>query len=435
MSSGTSKLANDSLASSEANTRIRRDEGMGMLNEQAARQKILDGLARVDFAQQKVLAIIPDRTRTCPMPLLFQTVVDALRSRVKQLDFMIALGTHPAMSVSAIQQWVGISAEDAKTRYRSIQFFNHEWNNRDALQQIGTLSAEEIGQLTGGLMREDVDVSINRHVFAYDRLLMIGPTFPHEVVGFSGGNKYLFPGISGPDVLNMFHWLGALITNAEIIGTEDTAVRRVINRAAAMVAIPKTMISLVVSKAGLHDLFIDTPEAAYAKAAALSSRIHIRTVQKPFNTVLSLAPTMYADIWTAGKCMYKLERVVADGGELIIYAPHIQDVSVIHGETIEAIGYHVRDYFVKQWDRFKHIPRGVLAHSTHVRGAGNFENGVERPRIGVTLATRIPAEICRAINLGYRDPDQINVAAWEGQEDEGVLVVPNAGEVLYTIAR
>jgi nickel-dependent lactate racemase len=140
---------------------------------------------------------------------------------------------------------------------------------------------------------------------------------------------------------------------------------------------------------------------------------------------------MYDEIWVAGKCMYKLEPVVADGGELIIYAPHIHEISLTHGESIRSVGYHCRDYFLKQWDKFKHLPWTTMAHSTHVRGIGTYENGVEKCRIQVTLATSIPEEVCREINLGYRDPATIDPADYANREDEGVLLVPKAGEMLF----
>ncbi len=142
---------------------------------------------------------------------------------------------------------------------------------------------------------------------------------------------------------------------------------------------------------------------------------------------------MYDDVWVGGKCMYKLEPVVADGGELIIYAPHIREISATHGALIRRIGYHTRDYFLEQWDRFKNEPWGILAHSTHVRGIGTYEGGVERPRIRVTLATQIPEDVCRAVNLGYRDPSSIRVADYQGREEEGILYVARAGEMLYRL--
>jgi hypothetical protein len=86
-----------------------------------------------------------------------------------------------------------------------------------------------------------------------------------------------------------------------------------------------------------------------------------------------------------------------------------------------------------QWDRFKDVPLGVLAHSTHLRGAGRFEAGVEYPRIQVTLASQIPAEECRALNLGYRDPAKIDLAEWTGMEDDGLLLIPKAGEMLHRL--
>jgi nickel-dependent lactate racemase len=142
---------------------------------------------------------------------------------------------------------------------------------------------------------------------------------------------------------------------------------------------------------------------------------------------------MYDELWVAGKCMYKLEPVVADGGELIIYAPHLHEVSLTHGAHIRKIGYHCRDYFLKQWDKFKDEPWGTLAHSTHVHGIGTYDakTGIETPRVRVTLATGLSEAECRAINLGYRDWRTINPQDFANRESEGVLLVPKAGERLY----
>jgi nickel-dependent lactate racemase len=282
-------------------------------------------------------------------------------------------------------------------------------------------------------MEEEVNITINKMVFDYDILMIIGPTFPHEVVGFSGGNKYLFPGIAGHEIIDMFHWLGALISNPNIIGHMDTPVRKVIDKAVTFLPMERICLSLVVKQEGLAGLYIGSPEDAWRSAAKLSDTIHIIYRDHPYQKVLSCAPTMYEDLWTGGKCMYKLEPVVADGGELIIYAPHIKEVSVTHGDIIEKIGYHTRDYFVKQMEKFSDIPGGVMAHSTHVKGIGSFDDGIEKPRINVVLATGIPEEICRKINLGYRDPNSINIEEWKDKEDEGILYIPKAGEWLYRL--
>jgi nickel-dependent lactate racemase len=206
-----------------------------------------------------------------------------------------------------------------------------------------------------------------------------------------------------------------------------------------MIDRPKLCCSLVVrtqdKQAGLAGLYIGTPEEAYDAAAGLSAQLHVEWLDQPVKKVLSVMPTLYDDIWTAAKGMYKMEPVIADGGEVIIYAPHIDEISYTHGQLLDEVGYHVRDYFLKQWDKFKDYPGGVLAHSTHLRGIGQYdaETGLEQPRINVTLATAIPEERCRRLGLGYADPASINFADWQDRESEGVLFVPKAGEMLYRL--
>ncbi len=382
---------------------------------------------------KKLLFIIPDHTRTAPIDLMFRVLYNVLADRVELLDFLIALGTHPPMSDDKINERVGITQEERVSTYPKARFFNHLWDDPNHLIKIGTISGEEVEEISKGLLNDDVDVTINKMVLNYDLLVIVGPTFPHEVIGFSGGNKYLFPGIAGQEIIDMFHWLGALITIPKIIGAKRTPVREIVDRAAALLPIERYCFSLVVAGNDLAGVYAGPPEEAWSAAADLSDTLHITYKDKPFKSILSCAPKMYDDLWTGAKCMYKMECVVEDGGELIIYAPHISEISVTHGKKIEEIGYHVKDYFLKQWDKFKDVPGGVMAHSTHVKGIGEYENGVEKPRVRVTLATRIPKEVCDKINMGYRDPDTINPVAWKNREDEGYLVVPKAGEMLYRL--
>jgi lactate racemase len=401
------------------------------ITSQQAAQLVAQACPAADYRGKKVLLIVPDATRTAPVGPVFQAIHEQIGDVTAAFDVMIALGTHQPMSEPAICERLEITAEERSSKYRAVGFFNHEWDNPAALKNIGTIPAREIEELSGGLFAMDVPVNINARLFDYDQIMIVGPVFPHEVVGFSGGNKYLFPGVSGPEVLNFFHWLGAVVTNPMIIGNKWTPVRKVVDRAAAMVSVPKLCFALVVEKTDFAGLFIGSPEGAWDRASELSRKLHIAYKEKPFHTVLSCAPKMYDELWVGGKCMYKLEPVVADGGELIIYAPHIHEISLTHGALIRQIGYHCRDYFLKQWDRFKDIAWGTLAHSTHVRGIGTYENGVEKCRVKVTLATGIPKAICEEINLGYRDPASIRPEDYANREEEGVLLVPKAGEMLF----
>ncbi len=386
------------------------------------------------YRNQRVLLIIPDGTRTAPVGLMFRALFGQLGGVAKAFDLLVALGTHQPMSEAAICQRLEISEAERRELYGRVRFFNHAWDDPAALRQVGTLTADEIRELTGGLFAMDVPVEVNKLLFDYDQVIIVGPVFPHEVVGFSGGNKYLFPGVGGPKILNFFHWLGAVITTPRIMGNKWTPVRKVVDRAGALVTVPKLCFALVVEpKGGLVGLFAGTPELAWDAASELSQQHHIVFKDRPYRTILACAPPMYDEIWTAGKCMYKLEPVLADGGELIIFAPHIQEFSVTHGRLIEEVGYHCRDYFLKQWARFSAKPWGVLAHSTHVHGLGGFEEGVETPRARVTLATQIPEARCRAVNLSYRNPATICVEDFANREPDGVLLVPKAGETLYRL--
>jgi lactate racemase len=415
------------------------------LSEDEIRELVFDGFAQADVSGKRVLVIIPDGTRTAPNGELFRLFHEAIGGKAAKLDYLVALGTHIAMSDDALNRLVGITAEERATKYASTRIFNHAWDDPDALVRLGTIGANEIDQLTGGLFRQEVPVTVNRLVLDYDLLVICGPTFPHEVAGFSGGNKYFFPGISGAEVINFTHWLGAVMTNYVIIGTKHTPVRAVINRAAAMIDRPKLCFSMVVAPAKgeiakmaippLNGLYIGTPEEAWEGASDLSSQVHVVWVEKPYKRVLSVMPHLYDDIWTGAKGMYKMEPAIADGGEVIIYAPHITAVSYTHGHLLDQIGYHCRDYFLKQWDKFKDIPGGVLAHSTHLRGQGTYDpaTGEEKCRIQVTLATGISREDCERLNLGYIDPATVDPNAWRGREAEGILLVPKAGEMLYRV--
>jgi len=404
------------------------------LKPEAVTQVVSRACPEAQYKGKRVLLIVPDGTRTAPVGLLFKSLHRQIGSVTRAFDVLIALGTHQPMSEEAICGRLDISAQERRDTYGAVKFFNHQWDNPAALRSVGTLSAEDVSKVTDGLFSMDVPVEVNALVFDYDQVIIVGPVFPHEVVGCSGGNKYLFPGVGGPQILNFFHWLGAVVTNPMIIGNKWTPVRKVVDRAGAMVKVDKLCFCMVVApNKDLAGLFAGTPEAAWDKASDLSRQIHITFKDKAFHTIISCAPPMYDELWTAGKCMYKLEPVLADGGELIIFAPHLNEVCISHGKHIEEIGYHCRDYFLKQWDRFKDVPWGVLAHSTHVRGIGTFENGVEHCRADVTLATRIPAETCKRINLGFREPNSVRTEEYANREDEGVLLVPKAGEMLFQL--
>lgn len=399
------------------------------ISEQELRTKLQEFLSLTEFTKGKLLVIVPDDTRTLPMPTIYETLVEVVLPRVRELSFLVALGTHPPLTEAQLSRRFG-----PRFPHPKISVHQHAWQNPQMLVRLGTIPRDRMAEISLGLLALEVAVEINRLVLEYDQILIVGPVFPHEVVGFSGGHKYFFPGISGPTMVNVSHWLGALITNPKVNGHKWTPVREMIEEAARLVPTPRLGLSLVLRGPDIMGFFLGEVPNAWEAAADLSAKVNIVWTPRSYQFVLSMAPTMYRELWLAGKCMYKLEPVVADGGTLIIYGPHIHEISPTHGEWLLRVGYHVRDFFLTQWDEYKHVPWAVLAHSTHVKGIGTYRQGVERPRIQVILATGIPEEVCRRINLGFRDPRTIKLEEFQGREDEGVLVVPNAGEQLWRLA-
>ena len=381
--------------------------------------------AGLDLDGRSLCLVIPDATRQCPLPLLLGAVQRAVEGRVRSCRAVVALGTHAAMTEEAMQAMVGVDGLDV---------VNHEWWDDATLAPLGTLAAEDVARWSDGRLAEDVPIRVNRLVVESDVTVIIGPVLPHEVIGFSGGHKYLFPGLSGQELIDVTHWLGALITSAEIIGTKGiTPVRALVEAAAELVPGEHHALCVVVDHdtGRLHHAAFGDPRSAWAAAADVAAETHIEYLDVPVRRVVSLVAPRYADLWTGAKGFYKVEPVVADGGEVVVFAPHITQIAATH-PGLDTIGYHCRDWFLAHWDEVKDLPRGELAHSTHLFGAGTYDpiDG-ERQRVRVTLATGIPEDVVRQANLGHVDPAEVDLAAAEA--DPETLVVHDAGEVLYRL--
>jgi nickel-dependent lactate racemase len=382
-------------------------------------------VAGLDLDGRSLCVVIPDGTRNCPLPLLLQAVEEGVDGRASAVTAVVALGTHAPMTDEAIGALVGPV---------SLPTRNHAWWEDDTFTNVGSLPAQLVEKLSGNRLHDSIEVRINRLVVESDVTLIVSPVVPHEVIGFSGGNKYLFPGLSGEDMIDVTHWLGALITSSEIIGTRGiTPVRALVDAAAELVPGERHALCVVADHdtGGVQSLSFGEPVLAWAAAADVAAETHVEYLGRPVQRVLSVIPTRYPDLWTGAKGFYKVEPVVADGGEVVLYAPHITEIAVMHPRMLE-IGYHCRDFFLAHWDRYRDVPRGELAHATHLFGSGTYDPVAgERQRVRVTLATRIPGDVVRRANLGFLAPEAVDPAGWASDPD--TLVVPDAGEVLYRL--
>ncbi len=401
------------------------------LQEKYIEKEIINAFQKYDLEGKKLIIIIPDNTRTAPIDLFFKLFYKHYYKNVRKIDYLIALGTHPLLNINQKLKRVGITENDYNNKYRNIKIINHRWDIPETFKEIGSLTKKEVSLISEGLMEEDVIISVNRLIFDYDKILIIGPVFPHEIAGFSGSNKYLFPGISGWNFIDTTHWLGALATSLKIIGKKDTPVRRLIDRARGLIDKEIIYYNLVMKKETPVGLFIGNDIQSWEKAVDLSAKANIKYIDKPVKNVLSIPSSKYDDLWTAAKGFYKTEPIVKDGGNIILFAPWIKEFSYTHGKIIERVGFHIKDYFLANFEKFKSEPRTVLAHCTHVKGYGKLENGIEKPRINVFLATGIPRDRCEKVNIGYVGPEEIDIKAIK--ENPDYMVVENSGEILYRL--
>ena len=391
-------------------------------------------------AGARVLAVIPDRTRDDNTDLLFPILSQELAARgARQFDALVAQGTHPAMTDGEKRAKIGAGLADMPL---IGTLFDHHWDRPSELITLGTMAAGEVSSLTDGLMADEVPVQLNARLApgAYDFIFVVGATVPHEVAGFAGGAKYFFPGVAGPELTHLTHWLGALATIERVIGRVETPTRRVIEAAANRVTTPVIAFTTVSTRndSGLvtHALFTGGLRETVRQAAAVSSQVHVRYTGRRYRRVVALLDEHYDEMWVGGKASYKLGAIVEDGGELVVYAPHLKAISTTHGALIEKYGYapleQVRE-MVEGSDELR-ANLCVAAHLAHVSyGSRIGIDGKIAPRYRITLASGIPEEVCRRVKLGFATCGSIDLEA--ARLDPETLVVDHAGRDLYLMDR
>ena len=410
---------------------------------------IADALSELPLDASRVLVLAPDDTRKIPVSQTFRAVWQALQGRAGSVDVMIAQGTHASMPAAAKRQWV--FGADA---YPDVPIYDHEWARADALVDIGSVTLAEqwarfgdYGDLAPGLgFDRDMPVRINRRLLDYDRVILLTRVQPHEGAGFAGGAKQIFPGVSGPEMINLLHTIGSLRGARAIQGELDNPVRELIDDMTRQVPVPLTTIALVVDDASAttRGVFVqpDGWREATRAAAALSAEVNIRYTARRVSRAVAATPRlpdgswMYPELWTAAKGVFRGDDTVADGGELVLYAPGVREISATHGRAIRQVGLHGWPYLLAHPEVWQ--PHGVsplaLTLGVLIKGDAPLVDGRETPRIDVRLATAIPPDECRALDVGYEDPDQVAReidAAPADVIDDDRFVMHNAGSVLW----
>ena len=387
-----------------------------------------------------MLAVIPDKTRDDNTDILFPFAAQILTERqVAKFDALVAQGTHVPMTEA--EKLLKIGARDAASVPGLGKIYDHRWDRPEDLVNIGTLSAERVREITGGLLDKAVSLTVNRLLGPgiYDTVLIFGATVPHEVAGFAGGAKYFFPGVAGPELTHATHWLGALATVEGTIGRIETPTRRMIEAAADFIPARVISFNSVVTRDDhdrlrTHALFVGDFREAIRRAAEVSRHVHIKYTGRKYKRVVALLDEHYDEMWVGGKASYRLGGIIEEGGELIIYAPHLHSLSETHGHLIERYGYapleRVSEMVAQSAELMANLC--VAAHLAHVAYAGRRdESGRIVPRYQITLASAIDEATCRRANLGYLDYRNFRREDYENDPD--TLIVERAGRDLYLV--
>ena len=408
----------------------------GDISDSELRDIVQSGLATVPRGA-RVLAIISDKTRDDNTDILFPAAAEILsRNGVSKFDALVAQGTHGAMTEAEKLAKIGAS------RHFSGTIFDHKWDKPKELVTIGRLERETVREITGGILDESIELTINRLLApdVYDLVLIFGATVPHEVAGFAGGAKYFFPGVSGAELTHKTHWLAALATIEKIIGRVETPTRHLIEAAADRISAEIISFTSVVSRDDAdrlrtYALFAGDHRIALRKAAEVSRRVHVRYTGRQYRRVVAILDEHYEDLWVGGKASYKLGSVIAPGGELIIYAPRLRCISDTHGAAIERFGGYTPLENVKELVAASGELQAnlcVAAHLAHVSYAGTKKaDGTFAPRYRITLASQVDPETCGRVNLGYLDPETFRREDYAGDPD--TLIVERAGRDLYLV--
>ncbi|MCB0322481.1 MAG: DUF2088 domain-containing protein [Bdellovibrionales bacterium] len=423
---------------------IRAEDEQGQLTTEQIREVVREAVGELSTVRS-VLVIHNDYSRHDYTHIVAPLLYQALESRgLERFDSLNASGTHRPMTQAELIEKLGLNPA---SHPKIGTMFNHEFDSPEQLEHVFDIPADFVAEKTNGNLSQVLSVGVNKLLFAdYDLIVAINATVPHEALGYSGGTKMFFPGVSNPEVIALLHWAAVLMGIPQLIGRADNPARDVVNEGSKHIFAkigdtPVLSLNMVYTEDQNHAVLpkglfaaygFDGFKDAHRYAADLSSRLHIIYLDRAMDVVVQQLPTMYDEVWTAGKGSYKLQRdgVLAEGAEIVLFAPHIH---CFHSnermdQEIRRIGYHGLDHVLAFCEQHPDFNKNVAAHVINVRGLGKMVDGVEHFPFKVTLATQISQADCESVGLGYRDPSKLRK---EDFQQPGQLWISDGGQWLY----
>jgi nickel-dependent lactate racemase len=377
--------------------------------------------------RHKVLALPPDFTRFHSLAgPLTRFVYDYYGDRLT--DILPAIGTHTPMTAPQLDEmFPGVP--------HSL-FRIHDW--RHGITTLGEVPGEYLHEVSGGLIDYPWPAQVANLIAegGYDLILSLGQVVPHEVIGMANYNKNVFVGTGGVEGINKSHFLGAVYGMERIMGRADTPVRRVLNYASDHFAthLPIVYVQTVVGagdNGGLaaRGLYIGDDVECFERASALSLEVNFRMMDREIRkAVVYLDPSEFKSTWLGNKSVYRTRMAIADGGELIVLAPGVQEFGEDH--TIDGL---IRKYGYVGSPRVLELTRDNPDLGANLSAAAHLIHGSSEDRFSITYCPgRLTREEIEGVNFRYAPLDEMTARYNPAQLKDGWNEV--GGEEIYYIS-
>jgi nickel-dependent lactate racemase len=396
-----------------------------VLLEEDLKKGLSEALGKLG-AREKVLAIPPDHTRFhSHAGILTRLAWEYYGTRLT--DILPSLGTHSAMSESAIKNMFGSTPQNL--------FRVHDW--RKDIVTLGEVPAEFIRQQSEGKLDFSWKAQVNRLLVEgnFDLILSIGQIVPHEVIGMAGYNKNIFIGTGGPEGINKSHFLGAVYGMERMMGRADTPVRRVLNYASEHFAkhLPIIYVLTVVArgddgKLKVRGLYIGNDTECFNLASALSLKVNFQMLDEPLKkVVVYLDPSEFKSTWLGNKSVYRTRMAIADGGELIVLAPALKEF----GEDKQIDGL-IRKYGYVTTPEVLAFVKNNEDLRSNLSAAAHLIHGSSENRFSITYCPgHLTKQEIESVNFRYADLAEMLKRYNPDKLADGFNTLPDGEKIFY----
>jgi len=370
-------------------------------------------LSELADGKKKVIILCDDLSRPTPADKIIPHVIEELFAAgvaQKNIEFMMALGSHRPMTEQEISDKLGEAIVDR------FVVHNHQWDNAKALEYIGTTD-------------QDVEVWINKKVARADLVVGIGRIMPIDICGFTGGGKILIPGCCGQITNSDMHWTRIDLKNADIIGKRDNSVRQSIDRLARKAGLDFIVNVIMDCDRHIFDCVAGDLLDAHRQGCEIARSFHEVRLPKLADIVVVDGYPFDIEFWQVNKALDTAGLAVREGGVVIVVSPCHEGLSQTHECDLLEHGYRPKGEIKKLVASGKLTNKVVAVHMIQVSNVA-----VEKATVFL-VTSGIARETVEKVGLSYVEtPQQALDRAFDIlNPDASVMVLRGAAEMLAIV--